>query len=125
MAVHLVNPAVATPKDLNRIASEIGVYIKLTAGQTLNLSWTDLQGPQTLRLAAGGGSGLGYTIRIKNLPASVTAHDDFEHYYTYGIDTTDRHFKMKFYREIGLDTSENVDAPCMSGCLDGEGRGGS
>lgn len=123
LAIHLVPPT-GPRKDLNRIAEEIGAYITLAAAQNLTLSWVD-QGTQTWALSKGGGSGQGYTIRIENLPTNDSQHDDFESYYTYGIDTGDRPFKMKFYRVLGIDVGENVDAPCMSGTTDGDGRSGS
>ena len=123
LAVHIIHPTGA-PKNLNRIAEEIGAYIKLAPNQKLRLEWID-QGAQMLELPVAGSSGQGYTIRITNLPLNPTQHDDFDSYYTFAVDTTDQHFKMNFYRRIGVDVGENVDSPCMSGSLDGDGRSGS
>lgn len=123
LAVHLIHPTGAA-KNLNRIAEEIGAYIKLAPNQRLTLQWND-QGPQMLQLPVAGSSGQGYTIRIKNLPQDATQHDDFDAYYTFGIDTIDQPFHMNFYRRIGVDVGDNVDSPCMSGSFDGDGRTGS
>jgi hypothetical protein len=108
-------------KHLNRIAAEIGVFIQLAAMQSVTLKWTD----QTLTLEKGGGSGQGYLIEIDNGPVNETDHDDFEAYYDLGIDTSQPHFGMDFYRRIGVEAGDNVDSPCMSGTLDGDGRDGN
>lgn len=123
LAVHLVPPT-GVAKNLNRIADEIGALIKLAPNQKLRLQWND-QGAQTLDLPVAGSSGQGYSIRIKNIPRNATQHDDFDAYYTFAIDTVDQPFQMNFYRRIGVELGENVDSPCMSGTLDGDGRTGT
>ena len=108
---------------LNRIAAELGAFIRLGDAQGLTLEWND-QGNQRLQLMKGGGSGQGYVVRIDNLPSDPTEHDDFEAYYDFAIDTNDPRFGLDFYRRIGAEGGENVDAPCFSGTMDGDGRNG-
>jgi len=120
IAVMLRHPSTGR-KPFNRVAAELGAFIQLAAMQSLTLEWND-QGTQRLELAKGSGSGAGYLVRIDNMPDDATEHDDFEAYYDFGIDTSEAHFGMDFYRRIGLEGGENVDAPCMPGTTDGDGR---
>lgn len=120
VAVMLKHPSTGR-KHWNRIAAEIGAHIQLAPMQSLTLEWND-QGTQRLQLSKGGGTGQGYLVRIDNLPADATAHDDFEAYYDFAIDTFDPHYDLNFYRRIGVEAGEGVDAPCMPGTCDGDGR---
>ncbi|HWN10932.1 MAG TPA: hypothetical protein VNO50_16970 [Pyrinomonadaceae bacterium] len=121
LAIHLKHPSTGL-KCWNRIAAELGAFIQLAANQKLTLEWED-QGTRKLELAKGGGTGgEGYLVRIDNLPDDASAHDDFEAYYDYAIDTADPRYDLFFYRRIGIDIGAGVDAPCMSGAQDGDGR---
>ncbi len=121
-AVHLVHPS-SGPKCWNRIAAEIGARIELAAGQRLTLNWND-GGAQTLQLPLASGIGHRYVVRITNLPPMGSAiHDDFQHYYDLAIDSPDPwRYGLNLYRRIGGERGAGVDAPCMSGSQDGDGR---
>jgi hypothetical protein len=119
LAVHLKS-ASGPRKCLNRLAAEIGAYIKLAGMQKLTLEWND-QGVQRMSLPTASASGQGYTVRIDNLPIDRKKHDDFAAYYDYAIDTLDARYELSFYRIIE-EGGANVDAPCMPGGSDGDGR---
>lgn len=125
LAVKVQNPSVPDLKDWNRIGAEIGANIYLQGSDKLLLDWTDSQGiVRNLTLPQATTSGGGYLISIDNGPIDSSVHDDFDLYYD-GVSgvTGPQRFHLLFFNVHP--TRANVDAPCMSGVLDGDGRNGN
>lgn len=119
MAIMLRHPN-GRRKHFNRIAAEVGANYYLGVGQNVTLQWTD-QTARTWSLPKGGPSGNGFLIRIDNLPDDDTEHDDFAQYYD-AIVTADAHYDLDFYKRVAVEAGESLDAPCMAGVFDGDGR---
>jgi hypothetical protein len=140
LRVELVEPQ-RPPAPLNRIAEKIGANIYLHAGQQVVLRWNDDVGPHELRLPEANNPGTGYMIEIDNGPEDAgDLHNDFQEYYRIltGVSPNARRdLLFNGLPSLGCDPLTeaakieaagiifaNIDAPCMSGLLDGGGGDG-
>jgi hypothetical protein len=121
----LLRPTAVDPEDFKRIGAIIGVNVYLDANTSLKLDWNDGGVPRQWLLPKGGIDGGPFRVSIDNGPKHSGVHEDFDIHYnaiTVGALGVPGGQRFRFLFRAGL-LKTNVDAPCMSSMLDGEGRG--